>query len=63
MFFKSLLYMNRTTDISLAIYSIINLINSTHNYLFLAASAFVLFFNAVLALSYSLSIAALSFCS
>nr|DAH55205.1 MAG TPA: hypothetical protein [Caudoviricetes sp.]DAH97426.1 MAG TPA: hypothetical protein [Bacteriophage sp.] len=37
------------------------LIVELHNYLPLAASAFVLFRMAVLALSYSLSIAALSF--
>nr|DAN16804.1 MAG TPA: hypothetical protein [Bacteriophage sp.] len=55
MLFKTLLYMNRATNISLTVYGIINLINSTHNYLLLAASAFVLFFKAVFALSFSRS--------
>nr|DAP66316.1 MAG TPA: hypothetical protein [Caudoviricetes sp.] len=55
MFFKTLLYMNRATNISLTVYGIINLINSTHNYLLLAASAFVLLRMAVRALSFSRS--------
>nr|DAT92554.1 MAG TPA: hypothetical protein [Caudoviricetes sp.] len=54
MFFKALLYMNRATNISLTIYGIINLINSTHNYYFLC-SPLTGFFNCVFALSFSRS--------
>nr|DAT69073.1 MAG TPA: hypothetical protein [Bacteriophage sp.] len=54
MLFKTLLYMNRATNISLTVYGIINLINSTHNYYFLC-SPLTGFFKAVRALSFSRS--------